>query len=245
MPASNPARLFVCLVIFTGFSLFADVMAQASSQSRLRLVSFLVVGCIAARLRVKLPGVTGIMSVNLPFILLAIAQMSLAEAMLVGCTSTFVQCLPRSGKKFNWVQALFNAANMALMVQVTSLIYASTTLGSVIKSRPLLLATAALGLFIVNTIPISVIIALTENKNVFRSWAAMFQLSFPYFLGSAGVAGVALTVSARVGWQVPVVVLPLMIAVFYSHKRYFSGGAFQADTRRVPQSATVAAQAVS
>lgn len=245
MPTSNPARLFVCLVIIAGFSLFADVMVQASLQNRLRLVSFLIVGCIAARLRVKLPGVTGIMSVNLPFILLAVAQMSLAEAMLVGCASTFVQCLPRSGKKFNWVQAVFNTANMALMVQVTWLIFASTTLGSVIKSRPLLLAAATAGFFIVNTVPISVIIALTENKNVFRSWAAMFQLSFPYFLGSAGVAGVALTVSARFGWQVPVVVLPLMVAVFYSYKRYFSGGAFQADARRAPQSATVAAQAVS
>lgn len=240
MPTSNPARLFVCLVILGGFSLFADVMVHASSQNRLRLISFLVVAGIAARLRVKLPGVTGIMSVNLPFILLAVAQMSLAEAMLTGCISTFVQCLPRTGKKFKWVQALFNAANMALMVQTTWLIYASTTFGSVIKSRSLLLAVAALGFFIVNTVPISVIIALTEGKNVFRSWAAMFQLSFPYFLGSAGVAGVALTVSARFGWQVPVVVLPLMVAVFYSYKRFFSTGAFQADARRAPESATVA-----
>src|SRR5260370_28488410 len=68
----------------------------------------------------------------------------------------------------------------------------------------------------------AIVLSLTENKNVARAWLAMFQLSFPYFLASAGVAGVALTLASRVGWQVPLSILPLMWGVFYCYRRYFS-----------------------
>ena len=245
MPTSNSARVFLCLIAVSGFALFADAMVHASSDNRLRFICFFAITCIAARLRVKLPGVTGTMSVNLPFILLAAAQMNIAEVMIVSCASTFVQCLPRAGKKFNWVQAIFNVANMALAVEATRLLYASAVLGSAISSRPLLLAVAAAGYFLVNTVPVSIIIALTENKNVLQAWTAMLQLSFPYYVASAGVAGVALTISARFGWEVPLLVLPLMVLMFMSYRRYFSAAsASAAETRRAPQS-VLAGKAVS
>jgi hypothetical protein len=91
-----------------------------------------------------------------------------------------------------------------------------------VASHPLRLAIAAAGFFLVNTITIAIVISLTESKNVGRAWLGMFQLSFPYFLASAGVAGVVLTLAARVGWQVPILVLPLMAGVYYSYRRYFS-----------------------
>jgi len=195
---------------------------------------------VAARLRVKLPGLTGMMSVNLPFILVAVAEMSTAEAMVVGCASTLVQCMPQAHKKFNWVQTLFNFSNMALAVGATRLLYNSAALGSVIKSHPLLLAIAAAGYFAVNSMPVAIIIALTESKNPVRAWITMFQLSYPYFLASAAVAGVVVAVSAQVGWQVPVVLLPLMLGVFYSYRHYFAVAQSQAELKRAPQAATVA-----
>jgi hypothetical protein len=241
MPNSNSARLFIYVVVLSGFSFLADALAHPGSDNRVRFVSFLLVACLAARLRVKLPGVTGIMSVNLPFILLAMAQMNEAEALVVACCSTFLQCLPRAGKKFNWVQAIFNVGNMALTVEAARLVYSVVVLNSAIKSHPLLLGLAGAAFFIVNTVPVAIIIALTENRNAVRAWLAMFQLSFPYYLGSAGVAGVALTVSTRLGWEVPLFVLPLMLGVFYSYKRYFSvTAAVEAENRRPVQSAAAA-----
>ena len=85
-----------------------------------------------------------------------------------------------------------------------------------------LLAVAAAGFFVVNTMPVAIVIALTESKNALRTWAGIFQLSFPYFVASAGIAGCVLTLSARIGWQVPVAVLPLMLAIFHSYRSYFS-----------------------
>src|ERR1700685_2478639 len=86
---------------------------------------FLFVAGLAATLKIKLPGLPGTMSVNLPFILLAAAEMSLAEAVVVGCISTLVQCLPRGKQKFNPIQAAFSCSTIMLAVTATKWIFVS------------------------------------------------------------------------------------------------------------------------
>jgi hypothetical protein len=243
---SPMSKAFIAMVVVAGAALSAWTLTHVRPANLSEFLLLLIISVVASRLRVKLPGLTGNMSMNLPFILIAVAQISTVEALGVGCASTLVQCLPRAGKKFNWVQIVFNVANMALTVEATRSIYGSAGLNSVISSHPLLLAVAAAGFLAVNTVPISIIIALTENKSVLQAWASMFQLSFAFFVASAGVAGVALTVSARFGWQVPLLVLPLMLLMFYSYRRYFAAESVPAtDARRAPQSAVAGNRAVS
>lgn len=193
---------------------------HAQPVNQVRFFSFLVVSCLAARLKVKLPGLTGSMSVNLPFILVAAAEMSPSEAMAVACFSTFVQCLPRATQKFNTVQAIFNFCNMALAVAFTRLILGSA-FNSMSHSRGLLLALAAGGFFIANTVPVAIVIWLTEAKSALKVWGNIFQLSFPYFVLSAGVAGLVVAASQQISWQVPLLVLPIMLGVFHSYRLYF------------------------
>jgi hypothetical protein len=199
-----------------------------------------VVTCLAARLKVKLPGVTGTMSVNLPFILVAMAEMNAAEALVIGCFSALTQCLPQGQKKFNWVHAIFNFANMALAIGAARLLYNSAALESAVPSRSLLLAVAAAGYFAVNSIPVAIIMGLTEKRSIVRGWGTMLQLSYPYYLAGAGVAGAWLTASTHIGWQAPLIVLPLMAGVFYSYRRYFAAESVPAsESHPAPQSATV------
>lgn len=223
MTTSTSTRLFLALVVIAGLTVVGASLLHPSSTGPVRFAAFLLVACLAARLKVKLPGLTGTMSVNLPFILVAVAQMGAAEALAIAYMSTFVQCLPRNQRKFKLMQVLFNCSTMALAVGATRLLYNSQELGRAVGSNSLLLAIAAAGYLLANTLPVAIIISLTESKNVVRTWAGIFQLSFPYFVLSAGVAGVVLTLSATIGWQVPVAVLPIMVGVFQSYKRYFSG----------------------
>jgi hypothetical protein len=222
MNFSLKARTFITLVIVLGLCVLGTAIAGASAISSLRFIAFLLVACLASRLKVKLPGLAGNMSVNLPFILVAVAEMSLLEALIVGCLSNLVHCLPSDKRKFNLLRTSFNVCTMALAVAVTRLIDGSSLLTSLVASHPLRLAIAAAGFFLVNTVTIAVVISLTENKNVFRAWLGIFQLSYPYFLASAGVAGVVLTLVVHVGWQVPILILPLMAGVYYSYRRYFA-----------------------
>lgn len=237
---SPMSKLFIAMVVVSGAAVMAWAGAHDHASNVSEFVFLLIISVAASRLRLKLPGLTGTMSMNLPFILIAIAHLGTLEALGVGCVSTLVQCLPRAGKKFNWIQGIFNVANMALTVEAARSIYGSAGLNSFIHSHPLLLCIACAGFLAVNSVPISIIIALTENRNVLQAWKAMFQLSYPFFLASAGVAGVALTVSARFGWQIPLVLLPVMLLVFYSYRRYFSASASSAtDTKKASQSASV------
>ena len=239
MKLSLTARTFIALIVALGLAVLGDAIFQANAIDTPRFVAFLLVACLAARLKVKLPGVTGTMSVNLPFILVTVAEMSLVEALIVGCVSNLVQCLPRSKQQFNWVQAVFNFNTMALAVGTTRLIYGSATLAADVPSSSLRLAVAAAGFLLVNTVPVAIVMSLVETRNTVRIWVGIFQLTFPYFLASAGVAAVALTLTQRLGWQVPVSILPLMLAIFYSYRRYFaSPSEVLADALRKPTQST-------
>jgi MASE9 protein len=219
--ASSTSKMFLALVVLSGLAVLANAVRHASSGDHVRFVSFLLVACLAARLKVKLPGLTGSMSVNLPFILVAVAEMSPVEAIAVGCLSTFVQCLPGATQKLSLVRLMFNFCNMALAIGATRLAFSQPSLGRVIVSHPVLLSLSAAVFFLVNTVPVAIIISLTEAKNVLKIWGNISQLSFPYFVASAAVAGLMLTASEQVGWQVPLFVLPVMFGIYHSYKRYF------------------------
>jgi hypothetical protein len=233
MPKSLSARVYIALIIVSGFLFLGDAVLNAPSLPTMRFLVLLVLAVLAARLRVKLPGLTGIMSVNLPFILLAAALTGTAEALTVGFVSTFAQCLPRERRKFNVMQITFNCCAIMLAVGATRWIYASPEVASVIASPALRLAVAAAGYFLANTAAVSVVISLTESVNLLRTWAEIFQLSFPYLVASAGVAGLALLVGQEIGWQVPLALLPIMLGVFHSYRRYFAAiaPAFAASAR--------------
>jgi MASE9 protein len=221
MPKSFSARIFVALIVISGLLLFGDAALNAKSVPAARFTAFLLVACVAARLRIKLPGITGTMSVNLPFILVAAAQMNTAEALAVGFVSTLFQCWAR-GKKFKVMQVAFNCSAIVLAVAATRLIYQSASVASVVSTPALRLALAAAGYALANTIPVAIVIGLTESVNTVRTWLEMLQLSFPYLVASAGIAGLTLTLSQEVGWQVPLAVLPIMVGIFQSYRRYFA-----------------------
>jgi hypothetical protein len=221
MPKSFSARMFVALIVISGLLVLGDAVLNAKQVPIAKFLAFLFIACVAARLRIKLPGVTGTMSVNLPFILVAAAQMNTAEALAIGFISTFFQCLAK-GKKFNGVQVAFNCSAITLAVAATRLIYAAPPVASAVSSPALRLALAAVGYAMANTVPVAIVIGLTEGVSMLRTWLEMLQLSFPYLVASAGIAGLTLTLSHEVGWQVPLVVLPIMAGIFQSYRRFFA-----------------------
>lgn len=243
MPKSFSARMFVALIVISGLLLLGDAVLNAPSVPTVKFLVFLVVACVAARLRIKLPGVTGTMSVNLPFILVAAAQMNTAEALAVGFISTFFQCLAK-GKKFKVMQVAFNCSAIALAVAATRLIYESPSVASVVSTPALRLAVAAAGYALANTVPVAIVIGLTEAVSMLRTWMEILQLSFPYLVASAGIAGLTLTLTQGIGWQVPLAVLPIMAGIFLSYRRYFAATVrSEASSMRVESSSHAAAGA--
>jgi hypothetical protein len=184
-----------------------------------------VIGLAAAtsRMKVKLPGINGNMSVNLPFLLIAVVNLSAAEALAVTLVSTAVQCWPRKNAKFNPQQMAFNLCMMAFASCSASLIYHSNWLAGVAwNSIPAALALAAATLFLGQTAPVAAIIGLSEKKSAPSIWWNLAQLSFPYYVLSAGVCCMVQTASSHVGWPLALAVFPVMYGVHRSYQLYFA-----------------------
>ena len=194
---------------------------------------------LASRLKLKLPGLTGNMSVNLPFILVAVVQLSLFEALVVGMASVLAQCFPKGGGKPKPVQMLFNVSTIAIAVGLASRILQQSSLRSASSwaSGSLLLALAGASFFLVQTLPVATIISLSDGGKMLRIWSSIFHMSFPYYVLSAGVTSMVTTASYRLGWQFSLLMLPVMYAVYRSYHWLFA----RSETPVRPYALTMAA----
>jgi hypothetical protein len=183
-------------------------------------LAVLVLAAVTSRMKVKLPGINGNMSVNLPFLLTAVVSLSAAEAVIITCVSTAVQCWPRKNARFNPQQMAFNLSMMAFASCLASLMFhahpgmqwSSGTLG-------LMLATATL--FLGQTAPVAAIVAVSEGKAAGQIWWSLAHLSFPYYIVSAGVTTMVQAVSSHVGWGLALAVFPVMYGIHRSYRTYF------------------------
>jgi hypothetical protein len=241
MPKALSARIFVALIIVSGFLLVGNAVFNVHSLAKGQFIALLLLASVAARLKVKLPGLTGTMSVNLPFILLAAALLGTAEAVIVGFISTFAQCMPMERQKLNLVQLAFNCCTITLAVTAARLVYLSPAVAPLAAPPALRLTLAAASYFLVNTVAVATMTSLPEKASVAVVWKAMFQLSFVYLVASVGVSSMALTLGQEIAWQVPLALLPVMAGVFYSYRRYFAA-ATVAETTQV-ETARVTAEA--
>ena len=81
---------------------------------------------------------------------------------------------------------------------------------------------AVAGFFLIQTVPVSVMIALTDAGPVRKVWSNIARMTFPYYVLSAGMAFMVMAVRQHVGWQLPVLLLPVMYGTYCSYQTYFS-----------------------
>jgi len=185
-------------------------------------LAVLVLAAVTSRMKVKLPGINGNMSVNLPFLLTAVVRLSAAEAVVIACVSTAVQCWPRQDAKFNPQQMVFNLSMMAFAVCLASLIFhADWPHGMQWNSSVLGLALATASLFLGQTAPVAAIVAVSEGKAAGQIWLSLAHLSFPYYVVSAGVTTMVQVISSHLGWGLALAVVPVMYGIHRSYRLYF------------------------
>jgi len=171
-------------------------------------------------MKLTLPGFDSCMSMNLPFLLIAVAQLDLSQAVIVGAVSTLAQSLPSPGSQTKPLQMLFNVCTIANAIAI-SCFFASRATGWPAAAKPVVITLTALVFFVADTLPVATIIALAEHKSWVRTWDGIVLLSLPYFVLSAGVATIVVTWALYLGWQLPSVLLVVMYCVYRSFRHYF------------------------
>jgi len=186
-------------------------------------LAVLVLAAATSRMKVKLPGINGNMSVNLPFLLTAIVNLSAVEAIVITCVSTAVQCWPRKNAKFNPQQLVFNLSMMTFASSTASLVFHAEWLGRTSwVSGTVGLVLASLTLFLGQTAPVAGIVAVSEAKSAGSVWWSLAHLSFPYYVVSAGVTSMVHAMSSHLGWGLGLAVFPVMYGIHRSYRLYFS-----------------------
>lgn len=224
MKNSRLATAFITTTAISGLVMLGGSILKMNALHHYQFLALLLLGAVTSRTKVKLPGVDGTMSVNLPFMLIAAAQLSLFEAVVVALASATIQSLPMSGGRFQPVKALFNASTIVVAAGVAAMVLHNEKLIAMHHSGTVALVAACSMFFLINTLPVATIIAITEGSGMMRIWSSIVHLSFPYYVACTGVTSMVTIVSQHIGWQAALTVLPVMLLMYRSYQKFFEPG---------------------
>jgi len=178
-----------------------------------RFLCYAVLALLSSTLKVSLPGIAGTISANSVFTLVAVSQLSLAEAVLLSAGCAIMQSLWRPAKAPRPIQVFFNAA-VFVCRDVLCLFLRWTTA----DARVAAFGAASCVFFLLNTLAISAVIGLVENTPWLRVWRVWHLWSFPYYLVSVALAGVLTSSGSAVTWKLDVATMPLICAAFHYYR---------------------------
>ncbi len=208
------AKVFIGAVLSGG--VVAAVWARhAGSAAWLPFFAYLALTLASSTLKVPLPGESGTMSLNYPFIFLGILQLSPGQVCLLTLLSVAAQCRVKVAKVFTFVQIAFNLAAGATSAVVTYVCCAS--LRSHGLSAGPALAIAAAVYFFASTLPVAMVIALSQGASWFGIWTKQFRWFLPFYIVGAVLAALANFVSQHFGWASAILMLPVLYTVYHSY----------------------------
>ncbi len=224
------ARLYIGITAALGLTVLVTALLHGHSNDPVKFACYLLIAVLASTMKVRLPGIEGTMSVHFLFVLLCIMELSLLQTLAIGCAAALVQTLWKPKRRPEMVKLLFNLSMTSNAIGLTYLAY-HLSAGVLTHSIPLLLVVSACVYFLGNTVPVAVVIALSEERSLHKIWTETFFWSFPYYLAGAAVVGLIDLATRYVGWQSALMVLPVMYWLYRSYHLYL--GRLEEEKKRV------------
>ena len=170
---------------------------------------------LSSGMKVSLPSSDSSLSVNFPFILLAVLQLSPLQAMAVAAISVFAQCKFRVEKLFSLVKTGFNIANAVNATALCWLTYVS--LRELHLSAAPALTAGAIVYFVASTLPVAVVVAWTSNQKALALWRSGFLWFLPFYLVGAALSALAHFLSQHYGLPTALLVVPAAYTIYRSY----------------------------
>ncbi|HEY0786784.1 MAG TPA: HD domain-containing phosphohydrolase [Acidobacteriaceae bacterium] len=155
------------------------------------------------------------MSVNFPFILLAVLQLSPLQAMAVAAVSVLAHCKFRVQRFFSLVQIAFNVANVVNATVACRLTFVA--LRELHLGVPPALAAGAIVYFLANTVPLAFIIAWTSNRRALVLWREDFGWFLPFYLVGAALSTVAYFLANHYGLLTGLLLVPVAYTMYRAY----------------------------
>lgn len=223
MQYTRLTKAFIGFMVLAAVATVGDAALHGRGWHPYLALTLLLVALATSRMKVTIPGISGSMSVNLPFLMLSVITLSATESILIAGASTVIQTLPRDGSKLKPVRLLFNLSMMVLSCGAAGMLFHRDIVGRLSwGSVQFLLAGTAVTFFLGQTLSVSAIVALTEGGAVRRIWTNIAQMTLPYYVVSAGVTSMVNSACHHIGWLAATVLLPVMYGIYRSYRRYFA-----------------------
>jgi diguanylate cyclase (GGDEF)-like protein/putative nucleotidyltransferase with HDIG domain len=177
---------------------------------------YLVAILLSSGMKVAMPKSEGTMSVNFPFILLGVLQLSPLQATLLAAGSVIAQCRIRVIKPFSLIQILFNVANVITATVLAWHTYADT-LGLMRGEVTPALAVAAAVYFLANTVPVALVIAFESGVSPLKQWVQEFPWYLPFYFVGAVLAALADWIGVHFGWLTSLLLIPMVYTVYRAY----------------------------
>jgi hypothetical protein len=214
------SKIYIAAVVTIGAAVLVNGIVHWKARLSLEFLTLLAMTLVGSRLRVKLPGMNGTMSVNLPFLLIVAVQLSSSESLAIAAFASLVQSVPSAQRRTTLVQAIFNSATITNAVAAAALAFGFASHRGLML--PLSIATAGLAFFLANTLPVAVVLWLAEGASPIEAWRGMARLSTPYYALSAGCAAIVCATTQFAVWGLSLALLPLMYSIYTSYRLYFA-----------------------
>jgi diguanylate cyclase (GGDEF)-like protein/putative nucleotidyltransferase with HDIG domain len=227
------AKFYIALVLVAGSIELAAQMSHFASADPVQFWLYFLVTILTSGLKVRLPMVFATLSVNFLFILVGIAQFSLPEAMFLAASGIFVQCLWRPRVRPRAVQIAFSVAAICIAVTGAHYIFHGPLGVYLGEQHPLRLGLAALVYYLINTMLVAGVIALTENKSIYHTWRDSYFWVLPYHMAAASVAWLIVVLSHQEKWHAALVLFPLVYFIYRSYRMYIDR--LEADKKHVEE----------
>jgi len=211
----NAAKFYIYNVIAAGGCLLAVALANWSSPDRLLWAIYLLLAVLASAVKLKLPSMDGTYSLSFLFLLYGIAHFSLAETLLAGCAGAVAQSLFNAKRNPSLIQVLFNAANVTVSVGACFLIARVWLASGMVQYRPATMAVVACAYFIVNTVLVSGVLSLLQNKPLGEVCSRWYVWSFPYYLVGVALVGLFPSPGRSTPGEAWLILLPLIYLVHF------------------------------
>jgi len=211
---------FVALVILVGCLNLVYNLPSWRAEDLTSFLVYLAFSIMAAGFKLRLPGVTGTISVCFFFVFIGIVSLPLPQALIAGCLAVCVQCLWHSKQAVRLIQLLFNVANTSIAITASYQIFHSSWLRSLRLELPVELIILGCIYFISTTVLVAAAIALTEGASIRIVWCTSYMWVFPHYLLAATTAGFFEIAKRYFGWQSSMLVIPAAYLVYRSYLVY-------------------------
>src|SRR5579863_201268 len=216
------ALAFVSLVCLLGMAALVWASVNWYSPDLLKFAGILTIAVFSVGARITVPGAAGALPLTFLFVLLGVLDLTSSETVVLASLLTLGQCLWNQRERPRPEQVLFNVALMALAATGATWVYHSPWMVTHQVESPIRLAAATGALFVLNTVPVVLAVALAERVPIFTTWREFCFWSIPYYLGGAAVAQLASFADRVLGWQTVLLIGPVVYLIYRSYRLYVS-----------------------